>query len=161
LGAVQSNPSRPGRIAPLDPTLELLAVVLLQSPEARQWLLEEDWQRRLEAEPQGEIIEAILKGARFLDESPEAQAFFVQLPPEQEAFLAALMENRSPENPLCRAQECWDEIERRQLRRRIEGIKAKQRDPRLALEEATALHQQILDLQKRLFDITRPFSPLR
>ena len=132
--------------------------MLLQSPEARQWLLEEDWQRRLEAEPQGEIIEAILKGARFLDESTDAHAFFIQLPPEQEAFLAALMENRSPENPLCRAQECWDEIERRQLRRRIEGIKAKQRNPSLALEEATALHQQILDLQKRLFDITRPFS---
>jgi hypothetical protein len=152
---------RPGRLGPLDPTLELLAIVLLQSPEARQWLLEEDWQRRLEAEPQGEIIEAILKGARFLDQSAEAQSFFIQLPPEQEAFLASLMEHRSPENPLCRAQECWDEIERRQLRRRIEGIKAKQRTPSLALEEAAALHQQILDLQKRLFDITRPFSPSR
>ncbi len=160
-GAAQTQTSRLRRLAPLDPTLELLAVVLLQSSDARQWLLEEDWQRRLEAEPQGEIIEAILKGARFLDESTDAHAFFIQLPPEQEAFLAALMENRSPENPLCRAQECWDEIERRQLRRRIEGIKAKQRNPSLALEEATALHQQILDLQKRLFDITRPFSPLR
>jgi DNA primase len=160
-GATQPTRSRPDRIAPLDPTLELLAVVLLQSAEARQWLLEEDWQRRLEAEPQGEIIEAILKGARFLDDPAHAQSFFIQLPPEQEAFLAALMENRSPDDPLCRAQECWDEIERRQLRRRIEGIKAKQRSPNLALEEAAALHQQILDLQKRLFDITRPFSPLR
>jgi uncharacterized coiled-coil DUF342 family protein len=71
------------------------------------------------------------------------------------------MENRSPDAPLCRAQECWDEIERRQLRRRIEAVKAKQRSPHLALEDAAALHQQILDLQKRLFDITRPFSPLR
>jgi DNA primase len=161
LGATPPKASQPGRIAPLDPTLELLAVVLLQSAEARQWLLEEDWMRRLEAEPQGEIIEAILKGARFLDDPANTQSFFIQLPPEQEAFLAALMENRSPDDPLCRAQECWDEIERRQLRRRIEAVKAKQRSPHLALEEAAALHQQILDLQKRLFDITRPFSPLR
>jgi DNA primase len=161
LGATQPKASQPKRLAPLDPTLELLAVVLLQSAEARQWLLEEDWMRRLEAEPQGEIIEAILKGARFLDDPANTQSFFVQLPPEQEAFLAALMENRSPDDPLCRAQECWDEIERRQLRRRIEAVKAKQRSPHLALEDAAALHQQILDLQKRLFDITRPFSPLR
>jgi hypothetical protein len=161
LGAAPTPAPRPNRLAPLDPTLELLAVVLLQSAEARQWLLEEDWQRRLEAEPNGEIIEALLKGARFLDESTGPQSFFAQLPPEQEAFLASLMETRGPENPLCRAQECWDEIERRQLRRRIEAIKAKQRNPSLALEGAAALHQQILDLQKRLFDITRPFSPLQ
>ena len=145
----------------LDPTLELLATVLLQSPEARQWLQEEDWQRRLEAEPQGEAIESILKGSRFLDVPDNAQSFFVHLPPEQERLLAALIGNKQPEDPLLRAQECWDELERRQLRRRIEAVKTRQRDPSLSLEEAAALHQQILDLQKRLSDSTRPFSPSR
>ncbi len=154
------NPSS-GGAERLDPTLELLGTVLLQSTEARQWLLEEDWQRRLDAEPQGEFIESILKGARFL-EGPEAvQSFLIQLPPEQESLMVSLFGNRLPEDPLCRAQECWDELERRQLRRRIEGAKAKQRDPALGLSEAAALHQQILDLQKRLLDITRPFSPSR
>jgi DNA primase len=145
----------------LDPTLELLATVLLQSTEARQWLLEEDWQRRLEAEPQGEFIESILKGARFLEVPEAVQSFLIQLPPEQESLMVALIGNRLPEDPLCRAQECWDELERRQLRRRIEAAKAKQRDPALGLTEAAALHQQILDLQRRLLDITRPFSPSR
>jgi DNA primase len=149
------------RIGPLDPTLELLATVLLQSQEARQWLLEEDWQRRLEAEPQGELIEAILKGSRFLDATDNSQSFFVHLPPAQERLLAALIENKPPENPLCRAQECWDELERRQLRRKIESFKSRQRDTSLSLEAAAALHQQILDLQRRLSDTTRPFSPSR
>ncbi len=157
--APQNFPSRgAGR---LDPTLELLATVLLQSTEARQWLLEEDWQRRLEAEPQGEFIESILKGARFLEVPEAVQSFLIQLPPEQESLMVALIGNRLPEDPLCRAQECWDELERRQLRRRIEAAKAKQRDPALGLTEAAALHQQILDLQRRLLDITRPFSPSR
>ncbi len=160
-GAPGRQNSQNGYGGQLDPTLELLATVLLQSAEARQWLLEEDWQRRLEAEPQGELVEAILKGARFLDDPDSVQPFLIQLPPEQEAMIVSLIENRLPENPLCRAQECWDELERRQLRRRIEGIKAKQRNPALCLETAAALHQQILDLQKRLFDITRPFSPSR
>jgi DNA primase len=146
---------------PLDQTLELLGTVLLQSSEARQWLLEEDWQRRLAAEPQGELIEAILKGARFLEGPESVQSFLIQLPPEQEALMVSLIENRLPGEPLCRAQECWDELERRQLRRKIESAKAKQRDPALGLTEVAALHQQILDLQKRLLDITRPFSPSR
>lgn len=159
--SIQESTNRPSRVEALDPTLELLAVVLLQSAEARQWMLEEDWRRRLSDEPRGDLIEAILKGARFLEDPSQTYLFLAQLAPEQESLLASLLESRSPENPLCRAQECWDELERRQLRRRIEAMKSRQRDSSLGFEEVTALHQQILDLQKRLFDITRPFSPLQ
>ncbi len=147
-----------GRNLSLDPTLELLAVVLLQSSESRQWLLEEDWHRRLDSEPGGDVIAAILSSARLLDESKTSQAFLTQLPAEQEALVVSLLERRCPENPLVLAQECWDELERRQIRRRIEEAKARQRGPGLPLEEVATLHQQILDLQRRLSDITRPFS---
>lgn len=144
-----------------DPSIALLALVLLHSTEARQWILEEEWESRLKAEPQGELIEAILQRSHLLDAPNPLNGFLTGLDSALERFFVELVEKNAPEHPLAVAQDCWNELERRQLRRRIEVIKARQRNPSLTLEEASALHQQILDLQKRVSDITRPFSPLR
>ncbi len=144
-----------------DPTTELMCLVLLHSDEARQWMLEEDWHTRLAAEPQGDLVEAILLRAQQLENPETLHCFLADLPPEQESFFVTLLDKNSPEHPVAVAQDCWNELERRQLRRRMDAIKARQRNPALTLEEAGALHQQILDLQRRVSDIARPFSPLR
>ncbi len=149
--------------APLkvEPTIELLCLVLLHSTEARLWLLEEDWRAQLHAEPQGEIVEQILERSEHLDAPETLHRFLSSLPPEVEAFAATLLDKMQPQHPLAVAQDCWSELERRQIRRQMETTKAKQRNPALSLEEMAGLHQQILDLQRRLMDIARPFSPLR
>jgi len=161
-GAAVTPPVEPVKT---DPTLELLALVLIHSQEARQWILEEDWEPRLKAEPQGELIEIILQRSHLLDAPQDSGAslhgLLNGLEVGLERFFVTLVEKNSPEHPLAVAQDCWNELERRQLRRRIEAVKARQRNPALSLEESSALHQQILDLQKRVSDITRPFSPLR
>ena len=157
-GAEKPEPVPPVKA---EPTIGLLALVLMHSSEARQWLLEEEWEGRLKAEPQGELIETILQSAHLLETPETLHSFLSSLEPSLERFFVELLENIAPEHPLAVSQDCWNEIERRQLRRRIEATKARQRNPSLSLEEAGALHQQILDLQKRVSDITRPFSPLR
>ncbi|RFC43095.1 MAG: DNA primase [Verrucomicrobia bacterium] len=157
-GDQEAQPTQPIKA---EPTVGLLALVLMHSPEARQWLLEEDWESRLQAEPQGHLIEVLLQRAHLLDMPETLHTFLSGLEPALERFFVELLENNAPEHPLAVSQDCWNELERRQLRRRIESTKARQRNPSLTLEEAGALHQQILDLQKRVSDITRPFSPLR
>jgi DNA primase len=144
-----------------EPVLELLAMTLLHSTEARLWLLEEDWRAQLRSEPQGEIIEQILERSEYLETGETLHRFLSSLSPAMEAFATALLDKAPPQHPLAVAQDCWSELERRQIRRLMEIVKAKQRNNSLSLEEAAGLHQQILDLQKRLMDIARPFSPLR
>jgi DNA primase len=156
-----SQEAQPAQPLKAEPTIGLLALVLMHSAEARQWLLEEDWQSRLQAEPEGQLIEILLQRAHLLDTPETLHSFLSGLEPAIERFFVELLENNAPEHPLAVSQDCWNELERRQLRRRIESTKARQRNPSLSLEEAGALHQQILDLQKRVSDITRPFSPLR
>ncbi len=155
------EPEPVSRSLTVDPTIELLAHVLLHSSDARQWLLEEAWENRLNSEPQGDIIEHIMRGSHLLEEPETLHSFLGGLDPGTESFVSTLLNLAEIEHPLEVAQDCWNELERRQIRRRIDSAKAKQRNPALSLEESGALHQQILDLQKRLFDIARPFSPFR
>lgn len=158
----ESIPTSPTE-APIkaEPTIELLALVLMHSPEARLWLLEEDWRAQLQAEPQGEIIEQILERSEHLEEPETLHRFLSSLSPAMESFATTLLDKMSPQHPIAVAQDCWSELERRQIRRQMEAAKARQRNPALSLDETTGLHQQILDLQRRLVDIARPFSPLR
>lgn len=160
-GEPQPEPETVSRSIAVDPTIELLAHVLLHSSDARQWLMEEAWENRLNSEPQGDLIEHIMRGSHLLEEPETLHSFLGGLDSENESFMSTLLNQTEIEHPLEVAQDCWNELERRQIRRRIESAKAKQRNPALSLEESGALHQQILDLQKRLFDIARPFSPLR
>jgi DNA primase len=143
----------------LEPTLRLLALVLLHSREARDWLLEEDWRTRLEAEPQADVLVSILEAANSLESPGGTAVYLATLSPSLESVVSTLLNEKPPEQPLPLLHDCWNELEKKQVRRLVESLKARQRAPRLALEEAASLHQQILDLQKRLLDIARPFSP--
>jgi DNA primase len=133
--------------------------VLLHSREARDWLLEEDWRTRLEAEPQADVLVSILEAANSLESPGGTAVYLATLSPSLESVVSTLLNEKPPEQPLPLLHDCWNELEKKQVRRLVESLKARQRAPRLALEEAASLHQQILDLQKRLLDIARPFSP--
>lgn len=160
-GAAHTPSSAGNPWEPLDQTVRLLALALLHSPEAREWILEEDWRQRLEAEPQAGVLLAILEGHALLENPQGSHAFLSRLPADLEALLSGLLNEKTPDHPLAAAQDCFLEFQRRKLRRQIDDLKARQKLGPGSLEESTQLHQQILDLQKRLFDIARPFSPLR
>jgi DNA primase len=86
-------------------------------------------------------------------------AFLATLDAAEESTLSSLLETKAPRNPLTIAHDCWREIERRQVRRQIEAIQARLRTPHLDPETISNCQKQILDLQNRLSDIARPFSP--
>ena len=145
----------------MDPNLLLLGLVLTHSQEAREWLSEEDWHTQLEAEPEAELLLDLMQSAHTLENPEGFTAFLARLDPQKEALMTSFLSQRPPENPLTVVEACWRELDKKRLRRAMDSLKARQREPHLSLEEATNLHQQILDLQKRLFDISRPFSPLQ
>ena len=145
----------------IDPSMKMLAIVLLHSSEAREWLLAEDWKTKLDSEPDAELVETILEAQHLLQTEAGPQTFLSTAPNYMEAALVQILECNPPPHPLAVARDCLQEFEKRSIRRKIEALKTRQRDSNLALEEASGLHQQILDLQRRLFDIARPFSPLR
>lgn len=165
---LSTNPHAEGRtgvepidLSKVDPSMKMLAIVLLHSPESRDWLLAEDWKTKLDSEPDAELVETILTAQHLLKAEAGPQTFLSTAPSYIEAALVQILECNPPPHPLAVAQDCLQEFEKRSIRRKINTLKARQRESNLALEEASGLHQQILDLQRRLFDIARPFSPLR
>ena len=86
-------------------------------------------------------------------------AFAAGLDGPAHALLDALLRERLPVDRLAAAQDCWHAIEKRELLRRRELLKARMRAPNIPAGEVTEIQKQILDLQKLITDISRPLSP--
>ena len=143
----------PGETAPplvMEPTIRLLALVALRDELAREWLLDEPWDRVLGDEPEVRLLVKILGGEIDPAQPSTIQVFLTTLDAGEEAAASGLLDDKLPAAPLTIAQHCWRELERRQIRRRIDALKARLRNPQLAPEASDALQKEILDLQKRL-----------
>ena len=150
-----------GRVEPivLDPTIRLLAIVALRDAAAREWLLAEPWDTMLGDQPEAELLSKILAA----DLNPEAleslHVFLTTLSTEEESVVSGLLGDKAPAHAMAIAHDCWRELERRKIRLRTEAIQARLRTPNLPEEEVAKMQKEILDLQKRLSDISRPLSP--
>ncbi len=143
----------------LNPTLHLLAMAALHDLDARAWILEEEWRDQLAGEPEAGLLIKILEADYEPGNPASAQAFLTTLEANEEAVVSGMISDKPPVHPLTVARDCWNELERRQIRRRIEAITARLRTPNLTGEEITTLQKEILDRQKRLLDIAPPLSP--
>lgn len=144
---------------PVDPTLHLLTLLTLRDAGARCWVLAESWRKALAAEPDASLLGKILESGVDVEEPRSLAAFLVSLDASEEAIVAGLLEEKLPGNAMTIAHDCWRELERRQIRRKMDAIQARLRAPNAAAEEILKWQKEILDLQKRVSDITRPFSP--
>ncbi|HEX8297016.1 MAG TPA: DNA primase [Chthoniobacteraceae bacterium] len=145
--------------APLDTTIRLLALIALHDAPARAWLLAEPWQRVVGNDPNAGLLVKLL-AARFVPgEVGSIHAFLATLDATEEALVSGLLEEKAPENAMTIAHDCWRELERRQLRRRMNAIEARLRTPDLRDDEVFNLQKEILDLTLHLSDIARPLSP--
>lgn len=143
----------------LDPTLRLLALVTLRDDDARAWVLEEPWNEVLEREPDAGLLVKVLEADVQPSNTASVTAFLATLEAEEEAAISSLLDEKPPEKALTIAQDCWQELERRQIRRRIEALKARLRGQNLSADDIEKWQKLILDLQKRLSDSARPFFP--
>jgi len=139
--------------------MRFLALVALRDPAARAWILAENWQRLLGNDPDAGLVVKVLSGYLNPDDPASVSAFLATLSAPEESAISAMLEERLPEHPMPIAHDCWNELERRQIRRRMEALQARLRAPDLPMETIVMLQKEVLDLQKRLSDIARPFSP--
>ena len=143
----------------LDPTLRLLSVVALRDAAAREWLLAEPWDTVLQNEVNAELLLKILAGDFQPDDEASVRVFLTTLSAEEEAITSGFLDDKMPPHPMHIAHDCWRELERRRLQLRVETITARLRTPGLPSEERAEMQKEILDLKKRLLDISRPLSP--
>ncbi len=143
----------------LDPTIRLLALIALHDAPARAWLLAEPWRRVVGSDPNAGLLVKLL-GANFTPGDPSStNGFVATLDAQEEAYVSGLLEAKAPEHAMTIAHDCWRDLEKRQLRRRLDALQARLRAPGLPDEEQTKLLKEVLDHQKRLSDIARPLSP--
>lgn len=143
----------------LDPTMRLLALIALHDEDARHWILEEPWREYLSQEPDAELVVKLLEFPLRLGDSASSGTLLATLADGEAATVSSLLVERPPEAAMAIAHDCWRELERRKIRRRIEALKSRQRAQNLDFEAVAKLHEEILALQKRLSDIAPPFSP--
>lgn len=134
----------------LDPTIRLLALVALRDAAAREWLLDEPWDRVLGDDPEMSLLVKILGGAIDPAQLSTLQVFLTTLDAAEEAAVSGLLGEKIPAQALVIAQDCWRALHRRQIQQRIDALKARLRNPQLAPEAVVALQKEILDLQMRL-----------
>ena len=143
----------------LDPTARLLALVALHDAAARAWILAEPWRRIFGDDPDAALLVKILAADLQPGSQASIHAFLTTLEAAEEAVVSGLLGEPPPAHAMTQAHDCWRDLERRQIRRRIEAIQARLRTPNLDFAEQSKLQKEILDLQKRLIDVARPLSP--
>jgi DNA primase len=143
----------------LSPTLRLLAVVALHDPPTRTWLLAEPWEKVIATDPEGALLAKILGAPLTAGDPSSITAFLTTLNAAEEACLSGLLEEKAPEHAMTIAHDCWRDLERRELGRRMDALQSRLRATGLPEAEAVKLQKEVLDLQKRRSDIARPLSP--
>jgi DNA primase len=143
----------------LDLTIRLLCLVALRDESARAWLLEEDWPTMLDQEPDTGLLAKILEADLHPGDQASVQFFLTTIDAASEATAAELLGEKEPAHPLAIAHDCWRELERRRIRRRLDVCQARLRRPELVAEEALKLQKEVLDLKTHLANLSRLFPP--
>ncbi len=124
---------------------QTLLVLALRHPVARMWLQAQGWERVLDdGTPGSALLAKVLAGDFRPDESSSVTAFTSSLSAHEEAALAPVMSRPLPVEAKIVAEDCWHELERRDLTKRRQSLEARLRAPGLSLEEQTTIHQQII-----------------
>ncbi len=151
--------TKPAAKRELDPTIALLLKVSLTDQAAREWLREQKWEPVLADSEGSSLVKKVVFAEMNVDDPASLASFLSTLDTADESDLIDILEGRKPEFAMMIAHDCWRELERRQIRRRLDAVQSRLRIPDQPLETIVAAQKEILDLQKRLLDIARPFSP--
>ena len=154
--APAEEPIQRTELAWQDRTLKLLALVSLRDVDARAWIAEQPWPEAMEAEPNAELLQKILAADLDPEQPQSVTAFLATLNAAEEAALTGLLGEKVPENATAIAQDCWRELERRRVRRRIDSLQTRMRATALGAEELLQLQKEIIRLQQFLTELAQP-----
>ena len=141
----------------MDNTMRLLCLLCLRDPLTRAWVLERDWRKVLADRAGSDLLAKVLEADIRPDDPKSVSAFMARLDAEEESVVASLIGDKVPERTEMVAHDCWNDLERRELKRCQEVLSSRLRLPNLSFDEVAAVQKEILDLQHRLIDIARPF----
>ena len=143
----------------LSKTLSLLCQLALRDPATREWIRAQP-RDFLKQEPDADLLFKILEEEINPEESASVNGFIASLATEEASVLSSLLLDKLPEKAVTVAADCWKDLERRSIQRRREALTSRLRLPDLTMDEIASIQKEILDLQKRLTDITRPLFSL-
>ena len=133
----------------LDEARQWLLLLALHHPVSRMWLQAQGWERVLDDATPGSALLAKVLAADFrADDTASVNSFTATLPAEEEAALAPILSRPLPEESRVIAEDCWHELERRDITKRRQAIEARIRTPGLSIDEQTRLHLQIIEIHQ-------------
>jgi len=149
---------------PLSAPVARLCQLSMQSLEARKWMQAQDWRGLTSQLTDGSLLEKLLAAEVNVEEPAATSGFLTQLSPEEQAQLSGVLALASMPDAERTAQVCWLGLQRDLLLKKRDSIQAALRSPQLEIERTfelqkslTIIKKEVLDLQKRLTDIARPF----
>ncbi len=146
----------PVKVVHLSAGLEMLCRLAVHSAEAREWLAAKDDPSPMAFGPGGDLLQRILAHPLTLDSIGEMASFSASLPVELERVFARLDVPRSIENVLETCQSNWMGLVAGLLKQEQDVLRAKLRQPGLPPALTLEIKKEILDLSRRLNDLSRP-----
>jgi DNA primase len=155
--ALDAKPLEPTK---LDPTQQWLAFLALRDPGIRKFLLSKSWKRTFDdGTPSSALLSKIFAAEFRAGDVPSVNAWLSTLEKGDEAALSTVLELEMPRDPQIMAEDCWHELERRDILRRRQAAESRLRAPGLTFEEQARLHQQVLELHRLLAALPPPRPP--
>lgn len=151
--------------APIEPvafdqTQQLLALLALRSPVARAWLQAQSRSRVLnDGTPGSALLVNILDADFRADDPASVNTFLATLEASEEALLSTILDRDLPEHCKALAEDCWHELERRDLQRQRDTLRAQSHSPGLTIEQLADINRRLIELQSRLAAIPPPSGP--
>lgn len=149
--------NKPVPVTKLDTAVGLLCLLALRDPKARDWIRSRP-RELLKEEPDADLLLKILDADIRTEDQNSVNGFIAGLGSEATTILSALLLEKVPEKTMEVAQDSWNAIERRSIKRRQEALSSRLRLPDLSMDEIAGIQKEILDLQRHLTHITRPLS---
>lgn len=140
--------------------LAMLCLLALRDPEARAFLLGENWAEVLAQTPESDLLARILDAEIRPEEPSSLSAFMTALPPEDEALISGWLLQKMPTQPEAVARDWWGGLRQAVVRRQLQIVEGRIKMPQLTTGEIMNLQKQILDLQEQLRDLST-FSSAR
>ena len=150
---------------PVEPILfsqgqQWLILLALRHPVSRMWLQAQGWGRVLDDATLASALLAKVLGGDFRPEDvASVNAFTSTLTAQEEAALAPISGRAIPDDAKVIAEDCWHELERRDITKRRQAADARLRTLGLSIDEQTRLHEQVIALHQEAARLPAPRPP--
>jgi hypothetical protein len=132
----------------------MLCLLALRDPDARAFLLNEDWRAVLSETPDSELLLQILDSDLRPEDTASINVFMASLPADREALISSWLLQKMPANPAAVANGFWSGLQQSAVRRQLQIAEGRMKIPQLTAGEMTTLQKQVVDLKAQLHQLS-------